>query len=62
MKSIEQQAEEKFTSTNTGGPKLPTLDECQQAFLSLGGTVIECERIAIEKTHDFICRQLRAGD
>ena len=55
--------EEKFTSHNTGSPKLPTLVECQMAFQSLprnNGFSIASEKLAIEFVYDFICRQLRA--
>jgi len=56
--------EKKFTSTNTGSLKLPTLAECQMAFQSLprnNGFSIASEKLAIEFVYDFICRQLRAG-
>jgi hypothetical protein len=57
-------AEEKFTSTDTAIPKLPTYDE---VVSSIELDQNDCFKLTkdhysgMRRCYDFICRQLRAG-
>ena len=54
--------EARQTQTNTGSPKLPTLEECTkeaQAFALYDLTYREYG--VVRTVYDFICRQLRAS-
>jgi len=53
---IKKLVEEKFTSTNTGSPKLPTHDEM---FEATGAE--DRHRWVTQQFYDELCRQLRAG-
>ena len=61
---IIQLVEEKFTSTNTGSPKLPTLVECERWYVTEKcgfERITELEKNVVREIHDYMCRQLRAG-
>lgn len=55
-------AEEKFTSTNIGSPKLPTLDECQREVQSqLWTGAFKSSMSVTEIVYNFIVGNIRAG-
>ena len=55
-------AEEKFTSTNTGSLKLPTLNDTLIALDRYMSGSVSVKNSGVAKfVYDFICRQLRAG-
>lgn len=54
-------AEEKFTSINTGSPKLPTIEECEKEIQQYSiGELSTIDKCIIKGVYYFIERQLRA--
>lgn len=61
---VAELAVKKFTSTNTGIPKLPTLVECERWYIKEKcgfEHITELEKNVIRDIYNYICRQLRAG-
>lgn len=54
-------AEEKFTSHNTGSPKMPEFKEFyNEARCVIGQELNQGEYILVKRLYGFICRRLRA--
>ncbi len=61
-RKISDTAEAEKPTANTGSPKLPTLEECENAVVNSDNDHIQILRdcAIVRRCYDFICRQLQA--